>query len=38
VQEEFGSFDRYVWRFVEGVPIQGRWRTTRDVPAKTAES
>ncbi len=38
VQEEFGSFDRYVWRFVDGRPIQGRWRTTRDVPAKTAES
>ena len=38
VQEEFGSFDRYVWRFVDGAPIQGRWRTTRDVPAKTAES
>lgn len=38
VQEEFGSFDRYVWRFVEGRPIQGRWRTTRVVPAKTAES
>src|SRR5258705_732289 len=30
VQEEFGSFDRYVWRFVEGKPIQGRWGTTRD--------
>ena len=38
VQEEFGSFDRYVWRFVDGRPIQGRWRTTRDVPAKTPES
>ncbi len=38
VQEEFGSFDRYVWRFVGGQPIQGRWRTTRNVPAKTAES
>jgi DNA-3-methyladenine glycosylase I len=38
VQGEFGSFDRYVWRFVDGAPIQGRWRTTRDVPAKTAES
>jgi len=38
VQEEFGSFDRYVWRFVEGRPIQGRWKTTRDVPAKTPES
>ena len=31
-------FDRYVWRFVNGVPLQGRWRTTRDVPAKTRES
>ena len=38
VQQEFGSFDRYVWRFVDGAPIQGRWKTTRDVPAKTAES
>ena len=38
VQEEFGSFDGYVWRFVGGRPIQGRWRTTRDVPAKTSES
>ena len=38
VQEEFGSFDRYVWRFVDGKPIQGRWKTTRDVPAKTRES
>ena len=38
VQEEFGSFDRYVWRFVDGAPLQGRWKTTRDVPAKTRES
>jgi DNA-3-methyladenine glycosylase I len=38
VQEEHGSFDRYVWRFVGGKPLQGRWRTTRSVPAKTAES
>jgi DNA-3-methyladenine glycosylase I len=38
VQEEFGSFDRYVWRFVDGAPIQGKWRTTRDVPAKTREA
>jgi DNA-3-methyladenine glycosylase I len=38
VQEEFGSFDRYVWRFVDGAPIQGRWKSTRDVPAKTPES
>src|SRR5206468_5051544 len=33
VQEEFGSFDRYEWRFVDGAPLQNRWKTTRDVPA-----
>jgi DNA-3-methyladenine glycosylase I len=38
VREEFGSFDRYAWSFVDGVPLQGRWRTTRDVPAKTPKS
>ena len=38
VQEEFGSFARYVWRFVDGAPLQGRWKTTRHVPAKTPES
>jgi DNA-3-methyladenine glycosylase I len=38
VQEEFGSFDRYVWRFVDGAPIQNRWREMSQVPAKTPES
>jgi len=38
VQEEFGSFDRYVWRFVDGAPIQNRWREIGQVPAKTRES
>ncbi|HKA13680.1 MAG TPA: DNA-3-methyladenine glycosylase I [Myxococcota bacterium] len=38
VQEEFGSFDRYVWRFVDEAPLQGHWKSTRDVPAKTPES
>jgi DNA-3-methyladenine glycosylase I len=38
VQREFGSFDRYVWRFVNGRPIQNRRRTLRDVPAFTPES
>jgi DNA-3-methyladenine glycosylase I len=35
VQQEFGSFDRYVWRFVDGRPIQNRWRRLSQVPAKT---
>lgn len=35
VQEEFGSFDAYVWRFVGGRPIVNRRKTMRDVPATT---
>jgi DNA-3-methyladenine glycosylase I len=37
VQKEFGSFDRYVWRFVGGSPKQNA-RKGRDIPARTAES
>lgn len=38
VQEEFGSFDAYVWQFVDGMPIQNAWPALDRVPAKTAES
>jgi DNA-3-methyladenine glycosylase I len=38
VQEEFGSFDAYIWQFVGGNPIQNRWETPKDVPAETPES
>src|SRR5687767_5808674 len=38
VQEEFGSFDRYIWRFVGGTPIQNRWKKLAELPARTAES
>jgi DNA-3-methyladenine glycosylase I len=38
VQEEFGSFDAYIWRFVGGRPKQNSWRTHKRVPARTAES
>lgn len=38
VQQEFGSFDRYLWRFVEGKPVNNRPRTPREVPASTALS
>jgi len=38
VKKEFGSFDAYLWSFVGGKPIQNRWRTLTDVPARTAES
>ncbi len=35
VQEEFGSFDEYIWRFVDGKPIVNRFKSMKDVPAKT---
>jgi DNA-3-methyladenine glycosylase I len=35
VQAEFGSFDAYLWRFVDGKPIQNKWRSTGMVPAST---
>ena len=35
VQAEFGSFDRYIWAFVDGRPLQNRWRTLGDIPAST---
>ncbi len=38
VQKEFGSFDRYVWGFVGGKPLQNSRRGMKDIPARTAES
>ena len=38
VQEEFGSFDAYCWRFVDGRPRQNRRTSLREIPATTPES
>ncbi len=38
IQEEYGSFDAYVWRFVEGAPVVNRWRTLAELPAQTPAS
>jgi DNA-3-methyladenine glycosylase I len=38
VRKEFGDFNAYLWGFVRGKPIQNRWRTMGDVPARTVES
>jgi len=35
VQEEFGTFDKYIWGFVDYKPIQNNWKTLRELPAKT---
>jgi DNA-3-methyladenine glycosylase I len=38
VQEEFGSFDAYIWAFVGGRPIVNRWTAMQQIPAQTTES
>jgi DNA-3-methyladenine glycosylase I len=38
VQEEFGSFDAFLWRFVDGAPVVNAWRSHGEVPARTALS
>jgi DNA-3-methyladenine glycosylase I len=38
VQQDFGSFDAYVWGFVAGETIQNEWRTMAEIPAKTPEA
>lgn len=38
VQKEFGSFDAYIWRFVDGRPIQNHWKSLTDVPPRTEVS
>jgi DNA-3-methyladenine glycosylase I len=38
VRDEFGSFDKYIWRFVDDRPIQNRLRSMKDAPATSKES
>ena len=38
IQAEFGTFDAYIWQFVEGKPKVNSWQELREIPAKTAES
>jgi DNA-3-methyladenine glycosylase I len=38
VQELFGSFDHYIWQFVDGQPQQNQWRTVTDMPSATPVS
>ncbi len=38
MQKEFGSFDKYIWQFVEGKTIQNKWTDMSQVPVSTAES
>lgn len=38
LQEEFGSFNYYIWRFVDGAPIQNQWKNISETPATSKES
>ena len=38
VKEAFGSFDRYIWQFVDHQPIQNSWRSVSEIPVTTEES
>lgn len=35
IQKEFGSFDKYIWAFVNGKPIKNKWKTIKEIPGKT---
>ena len=38
LQDEFGQFDRYIWRFVDGKTKVNAWKTLKELPARTPES
>jgi DNA-3-methyladenine glycosylase I len=38
IQQEFGAFDRYIWQFVGGRPLQNHWETLKQIPVSTVES
>ncbi len=38
VQEREGSFDEFIWQFVDGQPKVNKWKTLRQIPAKTTQS
>ncbi|MBD3169541.1 MAG: DNA-3-methyladenine glycosylase I [candidate division Zixibacteria bacterium] len=38
VVDEFGSFDEFIWGFVDGKPIVNKWKTMREIPAESEES
>ena len=35
IQREFGSFDRYIWAFVDNKPVVNSWKYDQDIPSKT---
>jgi len=35
IQKEFGSFSDYIWSFTKGKPVKGKWKTIKEIPART---
>jgi DNA-3-methyladenine glycosylase I len=38
IQKEFGSFDKYIWKFVKEKPIQNNWKSLKEIPPESNES
>jgi DNA-3-methyladenine glycosylase I len=38
VKDEFATFDKYIWRFVDGAPMRNAWKTQKQVPAETPQA
>jgi DNA-3-methyladenine glycosylase I len=38
IQDQYGSFDTYIWKFVDGKPVQNSWKSLQEIPATTNES
>jgi DNA-3-methyladenine glycosylase I len=38
IQEQFGTFDAFIWRFVDGKPVQNHWNTIKEIPPQTTLS
>jgi DNA-3-methyladenine glycosylase I len=38
IQKEFGSFDAYIWQFVDGSTIRNQWKSLKEIPATSPES
>ena len=38
IQDQYGSFDTYIWKYVDGKPVQNSWKSLQEIPATTKES
>ena len=38
IQEQYGDFHKFIWQFVDGAPVVNKWKSLKQIPAKTAQS